>query len=112
MTEPEPAVSPESVQERRDRERRSETREKLEEHFHKVVQDLSPEEKGYKSEDRALKVTKLIAFMEERADRTEASLRAMAGFVRFCLRELTEEEMQPVRKAVRMFTEELRRSNQ
>jgi hypothetical protein len=85
---------------------------RLEEHFAGVVGKLNIGEKGHKVEDRALKVTKLLSFMDERGDDSEADLRAMKRFVEFCLQELTEDEMQPVRKAVRLFTEHIRRNHQ
>ena len=97
---------------RNPRHRRRETAEKLEEHFARVVFKLDSKEDGYKPEDRALKVTKLLTFMDERTDDAEVALQALEQFVKFCLRELTDKEMQPVRKAVRMFAEELRRNHQ
>jgi hypothetical protein len=87
------------------------TRQKLEAHFAALVQGLDADTDGYKPEDRALKVTKLLAFMDERLDTSEADLAAMERFVRFCLHELTEDKMQPVRKAVRLYTEQIRRNS-
>jgi hypothetical protein len=45
------------------------------------------------------------------ADDLEARLRGMKDFAGFCVQTLTEDEMPPVRKAIHMFLDKLKREN-
>lgn len=62
------------------------------------------------AEDRMLKVCKVLEFLRG-ADDLEAQLRAIKGFAAFCVQALSEDEMAPVRKAIHLFLEKLRREN-
>jgi len=61
-------------------------------------------------EDRMLKVCQVIKHLSPDCDDLMAQLLAMKEFADFCVRTLSEEEMGPVRKAVRMFLDELKAS--
>ncbi len=62
-------------------------------------------------DDRMLKVCRILEHLDVGAQRLEAQLRAAKDFAAFCLRNLPEREVRPVRKAVRMFVEHLKEEN-
>ena len=62
------------------------------------------------AEDRMLKVCKVLEFLRG-ADDLEAKLRAVKDFAAFCVQTLPEVEMAPVRKAIHMFLDKLKREN-
>lgn len=62
--------------------------------------------------DEMLKVCKVLEFLRAGRDDPAAELRAMNRFALLCLRELSEEEMAPVRKAISLFVEELRKQSE
>jgi len=61
-------------------------------------------------EDRMLRVCQVIEHLGPDAEDLTAQLRAMERFAAFCPGALCEEEMGPVRKAVRMFLDHLKAS--
>ena len=61
-------------------------------------------------EDRMLRVCQVIEHLAPDSDDLTAQLLALQKFAAFCVRTLSEEEMGPVRKAVRMFLDELKAS--
>jgi len=67
-----------------------------------------PEKPG--AEDRMLKVCRVLEFLREDDD-LETQLRTVDDFASFCLETLTEEEMRPVRKAIHMFLDKLKRES-
>lgn len=64
-----------------------------------------------KVEDRMLKLCKVLEFLREDEDDITPQLDAMKRFASFCVRTLTEDEMPPVRKAVRLFLDNLKREH-
>jgi transposase-like protein len=64
-----------------------------------------------KTEDRMLKLCKVLECLRADEDDLDAQLAAMRKFARFCVRTLCEEEMTPIRKAVRLFLDELQREH-
>jgi len=62
-------------------------------------------------EDRALKVCRLLEHLRADRDNLNAQLGAMHAFASFCLQTLPEEEMAPVRRAIRMFVDQLRKEH-
>jgi len=64
-----------------------------------------------KLEDRMLKVCKVLESLRAGRDDLTAQLRAMNRFAAFCLSALSEDEMPPVRKAVRLFMDSLKRES-
>ena len=63
-------------------------------------------------EDRMLKVCRVMEHLRPDSDDLTAQLEVMRGFARFCVRTLSEDEMGPVRKAVRLFLDDLQARNQ
>lgn len=63
-----------------------------------------------KIEDRALKICKLLDLLRA-GDDPRWQLEAMRDFAAFCLRNLSEEEMRPVRRAIRLFIDDIRRAH-
>jgi AcrR family transcriptional regulator len=61
--------------------------------------------------DRALKLCKLREALRAGPDDVSTGLTAMSRFVRFCLVHMTEDEMPPIRRAVTLFIDELKREN-
>ena len=57
-----------------------------------------------------LKVCRVLEFLRDDDD-LEAQLRTVEDFASFCMETLTEEEMRPVRKAIHMFLDKLKREN-
>jgi hypothetical protein len=82
----------------------------LEQRLADLVQRSIQEPDKPGAEDRMLKVCKVLEFLRG-ADDLEARLRGMKDFAGFCVQTLTEDEMPPVRKAIHMFLDKLKREN-
>ena len=63
-------------------------------------------------EDRMLKVCRIIETLSPGGDDLSPQLAAMKAFATFCVRRLPESEMAPVRKAVRLFLDDLKARHQ
>ena len=85
-------------------------RRMLEEHLSALAERsaANPDKPG--AEDRMLKVCRVLEFLRN-ADDVESQLQAMKRFAAFCVRTLPEGEMAPVREAIHLFLEHLRREN-
>jgi hypothetical protein len=68
-----------------------------------------PEARGL--EDRMLKLCRVLDYLRKGRDDLTERLRALKSFAAFCLRNLTEEEMDPVRKGIRLYVDELKREH-
>jgi hypothetical protein len=64
-----------------------------------------------KLEDRMLKICKVLEYLRAGEDDLDAQMAAMKRFVSFCVRNLSEAEMPPVRKALRLFLDHLKREH-
>ncbi len=62
-------------------------------------------------EDRMVKVCRVIETLSPGEDDLSGQLHAMQAFAVFCVRTLPECEMAPVRKAVRLFLDHLKREH-
>jgi hypothetical protein len=62
-------------------------------------------------EDRLLKVSRVIRSFRDNGPDVDCQLKTMGGFVRYCLTHLCEDEMPPIRKAVRGFLDDLKERN-
>ena len=71
----------------------------------------APDAKDAKAEERILRLCKILEALRSGEDNLRAQLDAMKGFAAFCTRTLTEEEMTPVRKAVRLFLDALKKEH-
>ena len=58
-----------------------------------------------------LKVCKVLEYLRAGEDDLDAQLAAMKRFAGFCIRTLSEDEMTPVRKAIRLFLDDLKREH-
>ena len=58
-----------------------------------------------------LKICRVLEHLRDDGDELTACLKAMERFGTFCARTLVEEEMTPVRKAVRLFLDELKKEH-
>ncbi|NLW49843.1 MAG: hypothetical protein GXY85_03245 [Candidatus Brocadiaceae bacterium] len=87
----------------------AELRARLERRLAALVDEGDEPEKG--AEDRMLKICRILEFLQGAQD-LDAQLRVVRDFAVFCLQALTEDEMQPVRKAIHMYLDKLKRENQ
>jgi transposase len=92
-------------------------RSQLQTHLAELVrQALNAESKGrarYPTvEDRMLKVCRVIEHLDPDTDDPGIQLAVMQGFAAFCVRALSEQEIGPVRKAVRLFLDDLKARHQ
>jgi transposase-like protein len=84
---------------------------RLEERLERLIEAGESEPGSARLEDRMLKVCRVLEHLRGGQDELRAQLESMKRFAGFCTRTLTEEEMGPVRKAVRLFLEDLRREH-
>jgi len=84
---------------------------RLEQRLERLVECHGDDIDSTRLEDHMLKICKVLDGLRAGADDTTAQLEAMRRFADFCLRSLPEEEMTPVRRAVRLFLEDLKRDN-
>ncbi len=84
---------------------------RLEERLERLIEADDSKSDGTRLEDRMLKLCRVLEHLRGEQDELRAQLEAMKRFAGFCTRTLTEQEMGPVRKAVRLFLEELRREH-
>ena len=92
-------------------------RSQLETHLAELVrQALNAENKGrarYPTfEDRMLKVCRVIEHLNPDTDDPGIQLAVLRGFVAFCVRTLSEAEIGPVRKALRLYLDDLKARHQ
>ncbi len=83
-------------------------RRKVQERLDQLMAMAEENLEDSKLEDRILKLCRVLDYLRKQQDDLGAQLRALRKFAEFCLRHLTEEEMTPVRKAVRLFVDHLR----
>jgi hypothetical protein len=62
-------------------------------------------------EDRLLKLSRIIRSFRDNGPDVDCQLKTMGGFVQYCLTHLCEDEMPPIRKAVRGFLDDLKERN-
>ncbi|MCD6416729.1 MAG: helix-turn-helix domain-containing protein [Planctomycetes bacterium] len=86
-------------------------RRKLQRRLEQLVDGAEEDMKDQKSEDRMLKLCRILEYLDEDEDDPRAQLVAMERFAEFCVQNLSEAEMGPVRKATWLFLEELRREH-
>ena len=84
---------------------------KLEERLERLIEAGETAKDGARLEDRMLKICKVLEHLRAGRDEVGAQLSAMKRFAAFCLRTLSEEEMSPVRKAIRLFVENLKKEH-
>jgi hypothetical protein len=83
---------------------------KLEERLARLIEAGDPA-KDARLEDRMLKLCKVLESLRASQDDVAPQLEAMKRFASFCVRTLSEDEMSPVRKAIRLFLEDLRKEH-
>jgi transposase len=83
---------------------------KLEERLARLVEQSELADEDARLEDRMLKICRVLDSLRA-GDELTARLEAIKRFAAFCVRTLPDEEMTPVRKAIRLFIEELRREH-
>ncbi len=84
---------------------------RLEERLEELVGKSEEAPNDPKWEDRMLKLCKVLEFVRSADDDLTPLLAAMQKFAAFCVRTLPEAEMAPVRKAVRLFLDHLKREH-
>lgn len=84
---------------------------RLEERLAVLVEKSEASPNDPKLEDRMLKVCKVLEYLRAGEDDLDAQLAAMKRFAGFCIRTLSEDEMTPVRKAIRLFLDDLKREH-
>jgi len=97
----------------RDRSRRTaeRLRRSLEKRLARLVKASEADDDNGRIEDRMLKLCKVLEFLRADSSDLDCQLRTLERFTAFCLTALCDEEMDPVRKAVRMFMEQIRRES-
>ena len=83
---------------------------RLEERLERLVEQSELADEGGRLEDRMLKVCRVLDSLRA-GDELTGKLEAMKRFAAFCVGTLPDAEMTPVRKAIRLFIEELRREH-
>lgn len=76
-----------------------------------LIDESDVEQKSANLENRMLKLCRVLEHLRERRDDLEGQLAAMQRFGAFCARNLPEEQMRPVRRAVRLFLDDLKREH-
>ncbi|MCK4284172.1 MAG: helix-turn-helix domain-containing protein [Candidatus Brocadiae bacterium] len=84
---------------------------RLEERLEELMEKSKEADDDPRLEERMLRICKVLEYLRAEADDISAQLVAMKRFVTFCLRTLSEDEMAPVRKAVRLFVDALRKEH-
>jgi len=84
---------------------------KLERRLAKLVENEDEKAEPARIEDRMLKLCKVLDYLRAGRDDLTGQLEAMRGFAAFCLQNLPEPDMDPVRKAIRLFVEQLRKEH-
>ncbi|MFW6189048.1 MAG: hypothetical protein ACOC7T_01325 [Planctomycetota bacterium] len=85
-------------------------RARLHQKLERMADGLAGDAEGEEVElaDRMLKVCRVLEDLPEQGAGLEGLLQAMRRFMDFCLQRLPEEQTPPVRRAVRMFVENLK----
>ncbi len=63
------------------------------------------------SEDRMLKICRVLDHLDDESDDLDSCFNAMERFGGFCVRNLSEADMDRVRRAITLFLDELRREH-
>jgi len=84
---------------------------RLQERLERLIDESDIDAKSTGLENRMLKLCKVLDHLREDRDDLQGQLTAMKRFGSFCARHLPEEQMSPVRKAIRMFLDELKRAH-
>lgn len=84
---------------------------RLEARLERLVEENGDDVASSRLEDHMLKICKLLELLRSNTGDLQGQLTAMKSFAAFCVRNLPEEQMAPVRRAVRLFLDELRRDN-
>lgn len=84
---------------------------RLEERLEGLIEKSEGKKPDPRLEDRMLKICKVLEYLRGEDNDLSAQLRAMKRFATFCVQTLSEEEMTPVRKATRLFLEDLKREH-
>jgi hypothetical protein len=92
-------------------------RSQLEAHLARLVrQTLNADKRGRPRgpalEDRMLKVCRVIEHFDPDTDDPTVQLAVLKGSVAFCVRTLSEPEMPPLRKALRLYLDDLKARHQ
>jgi len=83
-------------------------RRRLERRLEKLVRQHANDVSTTALEDHMLKTCKVLELLKDHDD-PGTQLEAMRRFAAFCVRTLSEDEMGPVRKAIRLFLDEVRK---
>lgn len=84
---------------------------KLQERLVKLVESDEEESDPKRLEDRMLKICRVLKELREDRDVIGQQIDAVHSFGAYCLRTLSEDEMQHVRRAIRLFLDDLKREN-
>ena len=84
---------------------------RLEARLERLLEEKGDDVASSRLEDHMLKICKLLELLRSDTGDLQAQLTAMKSFAAFCVRNLPEDEMTPVRRAVRLFLDELRRDS-
>ncbi len=103
--------SPARVPHRPAPSRRHDLVRELEESLADLVGRMGTEDEDARLPDRMLKLCRVIDFLRDDSDDPTCALQTMERFAAFCMDRMTEEEVAPVRRAVSMFVETLRREH-
>ncbi|MFO8008602.1 MAG: helix-turn-helix domain-containing protein [Candidatus Brocadiia bacterium] len=86
----------------------AEMRADLERHLADLVALQGTDQGDGKLEDRMLKVCRVLDHLRDEEDDVGAQLRGLKRFAAWCVRHLSEQDMEPVRRAIRRFLDELK----
>jgi transposase len=80
----------------------------LQDRLERLIQRSEEDLDDAKIEERMLKVCRVLESLRGEAADLDAQLELTKRFAAFCMRNLSEQEMDPVRKAIRLFVDNLR----
>ncbi len=86
-------------------------RRRVEERLLALADAMDGDEPDPKLEDRMLKLCRVLDHLPTDEADIDSQLAWARQFVTFCLHNLTEDEMPPIRKAVRLFLDDLKERN-
>ena len=86
-------------------------RRRLQDRLERLIELSEDDLDDAKIEERMLKVCRVLESLRGEAADLDAQLELAKRFAAFCMRNLSEEEMEPVRRAIRLFMDNLREEN-
>ena len=93
---------------RRARNSADSLRRRLQERLERLIERSEDDMDDAKIEERMLKVCRVLEALRGDTADLDAQLELTKRFAAFCMRNLTDEEMEPLRKAIRLFMDNLR----